>query len=379
MQLHSRKSQSTEDIHAIQQHCIQCQACVRQCAFLARYGTPWHCAQQFLQAQNNPSFECSLCGLCDAVCPVNISPRAMFAAMRRLAVAGGTGFYPQHRPVLAYERWGSSWPFSWYGLAGHGDTVFFPGCTLSGTHPGTVRRVFTHLRQSFAVTGIVLSCCGKPSYSLGRPEQAFGVFDTIQNALYQRGIRRVLTACPSCHNMFTACGHKLEALSVYEVLAGHAPKKRYGTDQQVTIHDPCAGRYEKKMQEAVRTLVRRLGLSIEEMPHHGETTLCCGEGGTVAPVAPHFAQAWTTKRLQEARGRLMITSCAGCVNFLRPHVPTAHILSLLYPDSQKGQIKQASPPAIQKPLQSPWTWLGRLWLIRRLKNMQNQGTKKVQA
>ena len=47
----------------------------------------------------------------------------------------------------------------------------------------------------------------------------------------------------------------------------------------MVIHDPCAIRHEIPVHEAVRALVRNQGLPVEEMPHHGAKTLCCGEGG----------------------------------------------------------------------------------------------------
>ncbi|MBV5345653.1 MAG: (Fe-S)-binding protein, partial [Rhodoferax sp.] len=49
----------------------------------------------------------------------------------------------------------------------------------------------------------------------------------------------------------------------------------------VTVHDPCAVRFEASIHDAARDLLTRKGLQVEEMKHHRLHTICCGEGGSV--------------------------------------------------------------------------------------------------
>ncbi|MCI5127525.1 MAG: (Fe-S)-binding protein, partial [Candidatus Electrothrix sp. AUS3] len=82
--------QALRDILQIQSaNCIECGLCCKQCTFLQQYGTPKHIADRFDPTSSkdlNMPFECSLCGLCRAICPAKINPAAMVLEMRREAV-----------------------------------------------------------------------------------------------------------------------------------------------------------------------------------------------------------------------------------------------------------------------------------------------------
>ncbi|MBI4793109.1 MAG: 4Fe-4S dicluster domain-containing protein, partial [Deltaproteobacteria bacterium] len=72
--------------------CIECKLCRKECRFLQKYGSPKHIADTYDPASARDQlmpFECSLCQLCAAVCPVKINPAAMFLEMRREAVDRG--------------------------------------------------------------------------------------------------------------------------------------------------------------------------------------------------------------------------------------------------------------------------------------------------
>ena len=73
------------------------------------------------------AYECSLCGLCGAVCPVELDPRDLFLEMRRAAVSKGIAPFPEHKTLLNYEKLGTSKRYSFYALPEGCDTVFFPG------------------------------------------------------------------------------------------------------------------------------------------------------------------------------------------------------------------------------------------------------------
>ena len=98
----------------------------------------------------------------------------------------------------------------------------------------------------------------------------------------------------------------------------------------MTIHDPCAVRFEGRIHEAVRNLVERSGVKVEEMPHHGRNALCCGEGGSAGLLSPEFAEKWSSIRQGEAGDRRIITYCAGCANHLGKATPTGHVLDLIF-------------------------------------------------
>lgn len=343
--------------------CTGCGVCVRECRFLQRYGTPKHIADTFdplRKEQLAIPFECSLCGLCSAVCPEHIDPDTLFIEMRRCSVDQGMNAFIEYGGLLGYERKGTSRRFSWYGLPTGCDTVFFPGCALPGTRPEQTKQVFAALQHTIPNLGIVFDCCTKPSHDLGRVEFFSAMFGELRDYLLAQRIRNVLVACPNCLMVFSDYAPELTVRTVYEALdeQGLSIPAVTGT---VTIHDPCVSRMKAAPQQAVRGLVEQAGLRIEEMPHNKATTLCCGEGGAVVCLEPEFADEWGKQRKKEAAGRRIITYCAGCTHILDSHTPTSHVVDLLF----APQETMAGKARVSK---TPMTYLNRLKLKKHFQN-----------
>jgi len=353
-----------EALREISEECIECRICVKQCAFLEKYGTPKQIADAWHPDDNKAlakPFECSLCSLCAAVCPVKIDPRQMFLEMRRYGAAHNkTDFLPQ-KPLLNFEKRGTSKRFTFYGLPTGCDTVLFPGCALAGSRPRRVMQLYEHLQSYFPNLGIVLDCCTKPSHDLGREGFFDAMFSELLHYLVTHGVKTVLVACPSCLAVFKKYGKKLVARSVYEILAREywQPEEQVVTDT-VTIQDSCVSRFDDSIQTFVRKLVRARGVEFTEMKHHGMKTLCCGEGGGAHFVAPALAGNWSEMRKTEFAGKRIITYCGGCAHFLKKVGSTTHLLDLVFEPAAalSGRVKVSI---------SPFTYLNRLLLTMRFK------------
>lgn len=358
---------------AVSADCSECMACVRQCAFLGRHGTPKALADGYIatpQKIRDLAFECSLCGLCTTICPDKADPAAMFLALRRESTAAGETLLPRYKPILGYEKLGNSPFFSCYSLPEGCDTIFFPGCTLPGKHPHATAELFAHIRRSIPAAGIVLDCCNKPSHDLGRQDHFETMFGELLDFLMNHGVRTVLVACPNCHKVFSQYAPAMQVRTVYEFLhenglpdvvlpSGPLPDAaatavnadvdtaaETGADMTVTVHDPCPLRAESGTHDAVRALLGDKGIAITEMRHNRKKTLCCGEGGTVAMRANDLALAWGEARSREAQGKPVVTYCAGCANYLGRHMKTMHILDMLFPQPETAK---AAPPAGLRP------------------------------
>ncbi|BBD07081.1 iron-sulfur cluster-binding protein [Desulfovibrio ferrophilus] len=356
-----------ERLEHMRQNCIECGVCVRECAFLRRYGTPWRIAGEWNSPRTERErlpFSCSLCGLCTTVCPLDLDPKALFLDMRRSAVREGLGHFPEHNRLVDYETRGTSSRYTWYGLPDGCDTVFFPGCTFPGTRPAVTRKLFTFLMSKVPNLGVVMDCCTKPSHDLGR-EQAFDErFSEMRDWLVKRGIRRVLVNCPNCYGVFEKNGGQIRPETVYEYLAANGVPENANLSGAVSVHDPCPLRDHPEAHKSVRTLLDRMGLEVKEMKHHGMNTVCCGEGGNVAPVDRQLATQWGNIRREESRGRTVVTYCAGCTAYLSSYVPAVHVLDLAFFPKQAaaGQAKISA---------APLTYLNRLrlkaWFKRTIK------------
>jgi uncharacterized membrane protein YdjX (TVP38/TMEM64 family)/Fe-S oxidoreductase len=349
-----------EKLQTISGTCTACGLCQKECAFLRKYGNPKEIAEQYdpckKEDQGMP-FECSLCGLCAAVCPEGVDPEGLLLEMRRETVRRGGGNYPEHAVLRGYERRGTARTYSYYGLPADCDTVFFPGCTLSGTRSDTVILAYQQLKEEISSLGIVLDCCTKPSHDLGRQDHFMAMFEEMRGYLTGHGVGRVIVGCPNCHKMFTRYGTGLLTKSIYEIMAERSADHTLPIRGAVTVHDPCVMRLDGAIQGSVRELIKRRGHTIEEMPHTGSLTLCCGEGGGVGSIAPDLAASWGRLRQDEAAGRNVVTYCAGCANTLGRLVPTVHVLDILW----EGGIDSVGRARVTKP---PFTYWKRLGLKR---------------
>ncbi|PLX42816.1 MAG: hypothetical protein C0608_01760 [Deltaproteobacteria bacterium] len=355
------KKELSDEVKMCAERCNECGACVKRCAFLQRYGTPREIALGYLEMGDRMPFECSLCGLCTEVCPEGADPAALLLELRRDAVTRGVGDLKEHRPLLAYERRGTSRTFTLHGLPKGCERVFFPGCALAGTRSSRVEELYALLKGQEPTLGIVLDCCSSPSRSLGREEEFSRVFIDLRESLLKEGVKEVLVACPNCYKIFKEYGGGLSVKSIYEELASlPSPKGSLEGDILVTIHDPCVMRSDPKAGDTVRQMLKSNGVRVEEMRSSGRRTLCCGEGGNAGAIAPEFSRAWGERRAEEAGGRHIVTYCAGCANYLAPFSRTSHILDLyLDPEATlTGKFKAA---------RAPLTYLNRLRLKRRLR------------
>ncbi len=343
--------------------CTRCRLCQKECSFLQKYGLPGDIAEESCtdpEYIQQIAFSCSLCGLCAAVCPVPLDPVRMFLDLRRQAYAEGRGDYPEHRSILAYGQRGASRRYSWYSLPEGCDTVFFPGCNLPGSRPDKTEKLYDYLLDIDRTIGIVLDCCSKPSHDLGRQQDFEEVFFELREYLLTAGVRTVIVACPNCHKVFSEYGAGLAVVTIYERMAEYGMDTGSNLNATVTVHDPCAVRFAGGLHAAIRTIAQRQGVIVQEMQHSREHTFCCGQGGAAGARERELSQKWTSRRVQEANGRLIITYCAGCTGFLQRMASTSHLVDLLF----EPQLALAGKAHFSR---TPFTYINRIRLKRRLK------------
>jgi Fe-S oxidoreductase len=316
----------------ISTECTQCRACQVRCAFLREHGTPKLMADHLLDTGQGRAlaFECSLCGLCETFCPMHLPLADFFLTMRRAALDAGRVSLTPYRALLNYETLGASRPFRAFRLPPGGDTVFFPGCTLPGTNPATTEALFLHLRKCMPGLGLAMGCCFKPSHDLGRQDFFERRFGKLRARLLAHGVRTVLTACPNCFKVFTRYGDGLAVKTVYEALAEHPLPARTRAHGSAIVHTPCPFRDQANLQEIIVGCAQESGIYVEKTRHDGSQSPCCGEGGAVGALKPENTSTWAKCTAEHAQGRIVVTTCAGCVATLSSHTRTVHLLDLLF-------------------------------------------------
>lgn len=348
--------------------CSDCGACVKPCAFLQRHGTPGAIARDEKHHQrtsDNIAFECNLCGLCTAICPEKLNCVALFLNMRRDSVARQPSLLKRFKGLRTYEKIGSSTLFRNHEVPAKCTSVFFPGCALAGTRPAQTWQLYHHLKKQIPQLGMVLDCCTKPSHDLGDQDHFANQFGGLCATLHQQGVTQVLTACPNCYQIFNDYAPQFEIKTIYEQLDQGQLPTRAPTKGILTIHDPCVNRFEPHIHQAVRSLINKSGLEIEEMTNTKKTALCCGEGGGVMATDKTLALSWRDRRAQQSQQRLITTYCAGCVEFLRPVARTVHLIDLLFAPLE-ALDRQARPAGSLK------RYRNRLALKKKIVNNLNQ-------
>ncbi len=107
------------------------------------------------------------------------------------------------------------------------------------------------------------------------------------------------------------------------------------------LHDPCTTRHEPAIQESVRTLVRRLGYEVEELPLSRDKTECCSYGGVMWLANRPLAEAVVQRRIAESTTDYL-TYCAVCRDFFaRRGKRTLHLLDLI--DGSAPNVSAARP------------------------------------
>lgn len=342
----------------VHQKCTRCNLCVKQCAFLQKYGNPGNIAAAIgLDAKSfsKMPFECSLCSLCEIKCPAKLSPAEMFMEMRRDAVSRGVADFSRQKALLNYEQRGISKRYSYFALPKNCDTIFFPGCTLAGTRPKHTFRLFNYLKEYVSNLGIVLHCCCKPSHDLGRTREFETFSREMKQYLKRNAIKKILVACPGCYKIFKNYGNSVQIETVYEIMSQNRLSVSKKNSGSVCVHDPCVVRYEEGIQDAIRHLVETTGLTLLKTNHERKNTVCCGEGGAVNFVNPELSQNWSALKANETGGQKIVTYCAGCLNRLSKFHSVSHVLDLMFEPQAAlaGKLKTSRPPM---------TYLNRLFL-----------------
>ena len=333
-----------------------CSQCVRNCTFLQHYvqHSPYTEKEivRLLAARglSDPliPYSCHYCGLCQAVCPQDLHAGQPCLAARERLVAAGQGPLPQHKGIQNYVKWGTSPAFTLSRPdpnTGKAARVFFPGCSLAGHSTEVVKAAYAHLRRTLPDTGIMLNCCGAPSYFMGEKEVMLRVIRNVAGEMAQLGAREVIVACTHCYLTFQEFLPEVRTTSIYEVLGKTGlPDGACSTMPAIfNIQDACGARQAPHIHEAVRRLVTDLGHQVEEMPHNRERSICCGSGGMVPAVAPELARKMTAFRLSEAT-RDLVTYCASCrARLAKSGYPTLHVLDLVF-NPEWQQTKTQLPP-----------------------------------
>ncbi|WP_243438265.1 L-lactate dehydrogenase (quinone) large subunit LdhH [Fundidesulfovibrio soli] len=223
-----------------------------------------------------------------------------------------------------------------------GKVAFYAGCLIDFAYPEMGEKLVKILNKAgYNVTFPKgQTCCGAPARYNGAYEVAAGNATDNINALLEKDVDYVISACPTC-----TCALKHEFIEVYENLGQRdkLPKARrlatktmdFSTfvkqlvDEgklsfkegaelgKVTYHDSCHLKRTLHAEKEPRQLLTQAGYEINEM---FECDTCCGMGGSYSIKFPEISKPILTRKLTNIKAtdcKTVAMDCPGCVMQIR--------------------------------------------------------------
>ncbi len=291
---------------------------------------------------------CTQCGLCDEVCPEDIELGGMLLEAKRTLHKHGTLPGAFHQFWLRDMEFANSEQAAIIRKAPNRDTcshVFFPGCQLGAAHPNYVWKPYQWLLEKIPDIGLMLRCCGIPAEWAGNEAQHNQEILAIKESWIEMGRPKFVFACPSCSLHLKEYLPEIESTSLYELMknlhfpVAHCCLDFYACEQgrkTYTVFDPCSARNKQDIQEAVRALAVKGGLSISELPK-GDKHGCCGYGGHGSIADKEFTSFVTGKRMELSENPYL-SYCMNCRDIFREEgKESIHILDLLFHIDLEGK------------------------------------------
>jgi Fe-S oxidoreductase len=201
--------------------------------------------------------------------------------------------------------------------------VFFPGCNVYFQPEKILHAldIMNAIGDDYAFLPGLDHCCGENHLFFGHIKGGCQRAEELVAAI--RGFRpdAVVLWCPTCHCCFekmisSAMALPFEVISFPQYLAENM--NRLGLTRAaagtVTLHEACKSAFTGVDRHGPREVLRQLpGVTLREMEHWGENTVCCGSGA--ACWFPASCARIREARLQEAArtgADRLVTVCHYC-------------------------------------------------------------------
>ena len=331
--------------------CLDCGKCTAVCP-VAQYNggfNPRLIIQKMLSGQSGSIDEavwyCLNCQMCYERCNYRVKFPEFITALRAESVNKGVQVQCSHGGMLQatmrmmahrnikQER--LEWLPEDIVLTEQSDTRFFVGCApyfdviFEDLGVKTLDGVIGALRL-LNKAGIPFNllanerCCGRDLLLQGDKEGFLALARMNMDEFSRHGVKKIITYCPECY----AClkleypralpgNSGIEIVNLVELIAPLIKDKKLslnGPTGLVTYHDPCTlGRTFRLFDEPRQMLTGIPGVSLVEMEHNREKSLCCGANPWA--FCGSVNRQIQGQRLAQAKATsagLLVTACPKC-------------------------------------------------------------------
>lgn len=333
-----------DKVDEMSRECIGCRKCMKNCIMLDNYClSPKELFDKIKRAGEvdiKIPFSCNLCNLCSEVCPNNINQKQLYLELRRY-------IFLNHKKVikpLGYKvvkfhqknSFSKIFSTSLKEVEGVNTCAFIPGCSLMSYSPEIVMETYKYLQSIIPEIKIILKCCGNPTRAMGDQQGFKQYYSQLDNEIRKLKVTEIITACPNCFITIKKNSPNLKITTIWEkinesVIPKGLLNKYVNVDIKFTLHDPCPTRYENNTHKAVREIIKKMGITIEEFEFSKTQTACCGAGAMVGITNNKLAVAHMSKRAAEATTDYILTYCQTCAELLSIGEKNAmHLLDLMF-------------------------------------------------
>ncbi|GAB3912787.1 (Fe-S)-binding protein [Kibdelosporangium lantanae] len=291
-------------------------------------------------------WSCTTCGACVEQCPVDIEHVDHIVDMRRYQVLIESSFPSELNGMFKnLENKGNPWGqnakdrLAWtegldfevpvFDGSQDFEYLFWVGC--AGAFEDRAKKTTRAVAELLHIAGVKYAVLGSEEACTGDPARRAGnefLFQMLaqQNVEVLNGVfegmasKKIVATCAHCFN--TLANEYPELGGTFEVvhhtqLLNRLVRERLlvpvaPVAEDVTYHDPCYLGRHNKVYEAPRELIGASGVSMREMPRHGDRSMCCGAGGARMWMEERIGKRINVERVDEALGTAPTKIATGC-------------------------------------------------------------------
>lgn len=207
--------------YEIDDSCVSCGACADVC--------PVHAIEAGDTQFHIDAQVCIDCGTCSYVCPVGAAHRA-----------------PLVRESISTQDIDLS------------KCYFNPGCALSLYKPDVATKMFELLKEHMGDIKLYQTCC--------RHDPGLEPGSTIVNN------------CAGCDRRFRSLYEGINTISYWELIDSISDLSLPDhSGLTVSVHDSCGYRHKPQVHKAVRSLLAKMNIEVQEAEFSGTESVCCGD------------------------------------------------------------------------------------------------------